>query len=150
MAGVVNGKTKLGIVIALTLPLGACGAAAVVQSRQAKDTKMITDMRPIFQNAKDQCDADFKSRELDPIRDKTPLDLPRTVPLNFLVVTSKPTPAKKKLYLSVGVSLPNLFLSFFRFVIAGLACAVLPPALAGVTSAWTTGSSPVVTTLRVT
>lgn len=57
-------------------------------------------MQGVIAATKEKCDAELRSAALNPIREKAPPDLPSVIPMEALVLNSKPTPIEKKALLA--------------------------------------------------
>jgi len=75
----------------IALSTSGCGAASVIQQHNVEDSQSATDLAAAFAAMQEQCNAELKSPELDPIRDKVNFNSP-SPPLRLLVLKDKPTP----------------------------------------------------------
>jgi hypothetical protein len=117
-------RWRLAAILAMALSTSGCGANAVIQQHNLEDTQAATDIAAATSAAQKQCDAELKSPELDPIRDKVSFDATQT-PLRMLVIKDKPTPKEAQALLAWG-SVREKCVSYTRAAIASLP---LPPGM---------------------
>lgn len=92
LGGRLMGSSRATAIFLVASVLSGCGANAVIQQYNAEDTQSAADITAGANRVREQCEAEFKSPELDPIRDKVILGIPLNPPVRLLVITDKPTP----------------------------------------------------------
>jgi hypothetical protein len=116
------GRSIAALLIALTT--SGCGAASVIQQHNVEDSQSATDLPAAFAAMQEQCNAELKSPELDPIRDKVNFNSP-SPPLRLLVLKDKPTPREAQALLAWG-AVREKCVQYFH---AGFATLPLPPSM---------------------
>jgi PBP1b-binding outer membrane lipoprotein LpoB len=112
-------SSRLALMLLVILAIGGCGANAVIQQHNTEDSQSAADINAVSSAAEQQCAAEMKSPELDPIRDKVSIENAINPPVRFLVNNNKPTPKEAQALLT-WASLREKCAGYERAAIASL------------------------------
>jgi hypothetical protein len=92
-------RAALVVTLLPLLLMAGCGAGAVIDGRKAEDAASINETKSVMERAVEQCAAEWKSTDLDPIREKVAFN-PGQASVKMLVNTERPTAFEQKALLA--------------------------------------------------